>query len=138
MENVSEIKASTTNVAEITSQNLEAYEHYFNGEEFIDKMKFELAKEEFKKAIKLDSTFGLAYYRLAYTVDWELNPQHSAEYITKAISYLNRIPEKERYLAHALATNIQEGRSAAIKVLDEMEKIYPNDKEMLYVSLKQD
>ena len=132
MEKVSEINAGTTNVAEITSTNLEAYQHYFKGEEFIDKMDFDLAIEELKKAVKLDSTFGLAYYRLAYAVDWEMNPQHSAKYITKAISFLNRIPEKERYLARALSTNIQEGRSAAIEVLDEMEKIYPNDKEMLY------
>ncbi len=131
-ETVSEINASTTNVAEITSTNLEAYQHYFKGEEFIDKLDFDLAIEELKKAVKLDSTFGLAYYRLAYAVDWEMNPQHSATYITKAISMLHRIPEKERYLARALATNIQEGRSAAIEVLVEMEKIYPNDKEMLY------
>ena len=39
-EKVSEIKASTTNVAEITSPNLEAYQHYFKGEEFIDKLRF--------------------------------------------------------------------------------------------------
>ena len=80
----------------------------------------------------MDSTFGLAYYRLAYAVDWEMNPQHSAQYITKAMSLLNRIPEKERYLARALAVNLKEGRDAAITILNEMEKIYPNDKEMLY------
>jgi len=131
-EKMSEIKTSTSNIAEITSPNLEAYQHYFKGEEFIDKLRFDLAREEFKKAIKLDSTFGLAYYRLAYAINWEANPQHSAKYITKAISFLNRIPEKERYLARALAVNLQEGQSAAIKVLNEMEKIYPNDKEMLY------
>ena len=127
-----EIKASSTNIAEITSTNLEAYQHYFKGNEFIDKLRFDLAREEFKKAIKLDSTFGLAYYSLAYAFNWEANPQHSAKYITKAISFLNRIPEKERYLARALAVNLQEGQSEAIKVLNEMEKIYPNDKEMLY------
>ena len=126
------IQLTAKPVAEITTQNIEAYQHYFKGQEYIDKLNFNLAKEEFKKAIKLDSTFGLAYYRLAYAVDWEMNPQHSAKYITKAISFLNRIPEKERYLARALATNLQEGRSAAIKVLTEMEKIYPNEKEMLY------
>jgi len=131
-EKVSEIEASAANVAEITSQNLEAYQHFFKGEESIDKLDFDLAIKEFKKAVKLDSTFGLAYYRLAYAVDWEMNPQHSAEYIAKAISMLSRIPEKERYLARALAVNLQEGRSAAIKVLTEMEKIYPDDKEMLY------
>jgi len=80
----------------------------------------------------LDSTFGLAYYRLAYAVDWEMNPQYSAQYILKAISLINRIPEKERYLTRALATNLQEGRTAAINNLIEMEKMYPNDKEMLY------
>ena len=131
-ENVSEIKASTANVAEITSPNLEAYQHYFKGEEQIDRLDFKQAQVEFKMAIELDSTFGLAYYRLAYAVDWEMNPQHSAQYISKAMSLINRIPEKERYLARALAVNLQEGRSAAILALKEMEKIYPNDKEMLY------
>jgi len=125
-------EARIQNVAEITSANLEAYQHYFKGEELIDKLDFKQAVVEFKKAIDLDSTFGLAYYRLAYAVDWESNPQHSAKYIIKAISMLNRIPEKERYLARALAINLKEGRSAAIKVLTEMEKIYPDDKEMLY------
>ena len=131
-EKESEIEASAINVAEITSPNIEAYQHYFKGEELIDKLDFKQAIVEFKKAINLDSTFGLAYYRLAYAVDWEMNAQYSAEYITKAISFLDRIPEKERYLARALSVNFQEGRSAAIEVLDEMEKIYPNDKEMLY------
>jgi len=131
-EKTSEIKSSSTNIAKITSPNLEAYQHYFKGEEFIDKLDFDLAKEEFKKAIKLDSTFGLAYYRLAYAIDWEADPKHSAKYITKAISLLNRIPEKERYLARALAANLLEGRNAALEVLAEMERIFPNDKEMLY------
>ena len=131
-EKVSEIKASTANVAEITSPNLEAYQHYFKGEEFIDNMKFDLASEEFKKAINLDSTFGLAYYRLAYAIDWEADPKRSAEYITKGISMLDRIPEKERYLARAQYARIKSGFGAGIAILEEMKQIYPNDKEMLY------
>jgi tetratricopeptide (TPR) repeat protein len=131
-EKASEIKANPAKVAEITSANLEAYQHYFKGQEFIDKLRFDLAREEFKKAIELDSTFGLAYYRLAYAIDWEMHPKHSAQYITNAISFLDRIPEKEKYLARALATNLYEGRREAIEVLAEMENIYPNDKEMLY------
>jgi serine/threonine protein kinase/predicted Zn-dependent protease len=131
-EKVSEIKTSSVNIAEITSPNLEAYQHYFKGEEFINKMKFDLARKEFKKAIKLDSTFGLAYYRLAYAIDWELNPQNSAQYITKAISMLNRIPEKERYLVRSEHARIEKGMEAGIAILEEMKQIYPNDKEMLY------
>jgi tetratricopeptide (TPR) repeat protein len=131
-EEIPDKEVKLQNVAEITSPNLDAYQHYFKGEELIDKLDFKKAIVEFKNAIALDSTFGLAYYRLAYAVDWEMNPQHSAQYISKAISLIHRIPEKERYLALAQATNLDEGRPAAIKSLIEMEKIYPNDKEMLY------
>ncbi|MCK5703063.1 MAG: tetratricopeptide repeat protein, partial [Cyclobacteriaceae bacterium] len=131
-EKISEIKTSSTNIAEITSQNLEAYQHYFKGNEFIDKLRFDLAREEFKKAIKLDSTFGLAYYRLAYAINWELKPRFSARYIAKAISLLNRIPEKERYLVHAEQARIDEGFEACIIILEEMEELYPNVKEMLF------
>jgi len=131
-EKESEIKVNTANVVEITSPNLEAYQHYFKGEEYIDKLNFDLAKKEFLKAIELDTCFGLAYYRMAYAVNWELNPKESAKYIKKAIKNLNRIPEKEKYLTRALAVNLQDGQKAALSVLDEMEMIYPDDKEMLY------
>jgi eukaryotic-like serine/threonine-protein kinase len=131
-EKVSEIKASTTKVAEITSQNLEAYQHFFKGEEFIDKLDFDLAVKEFKKAVKLDSTFGLAHYRLAYAVDWEAKPKQSAAYIAKAKSMLNHIPEKERYLVRAQYARIDKGMEAGLAILEEMRQIYPDDKEMLY------
>ena len=69
---------------------------------------------------------------MAYAVNWELNPKLSAQYIKKAIRYINRIPEKEKYLTRALAVNSAQGQKAALKILEEMEKIYPDDKEMLF------
>jgi len=131
-EKASEIESSTTKVAELTSRNLEAYQYYFKGEEYIDKLKFDLAKEAFSKAIHLDSSFALAYYRLAYAIDWEANPYRSIKYIKKAISLLDRIPDKEKNLVKAQLARLENGMAAGIAVLEEMEKIYPDDKEMLY------
>lgn len=128
----SEIQATSQSVADITTVNLEAYQHYFQGEELINKLKFKEAQEEFKQAIELDSSFGLAYYRLAYAVDWERNEQLAKEYIQKALSLIERIPDKEKYLVRALNANIEESFEAGIEILKEMEQFYPDDKEMMY------
>lgn len=133
-EKLSEFHASSQKVSDITTINLEAYQHYFLGEEFINKLRFKKAQEEFKKAITLDSRFGLAYYRLAYAVDWEQERMLAKEYIEKAMALLDRIPEKEKYLVRAMDAHLrkEEGYEAGIVVLRDMEKIYPDDKEMLY------
>ncbi len=61
-EKVDEIAASSRNVATVTTTNLEAYQHYFKGDQLISNLKFDEAEEEFNKAIVLDTTFALAYY----------------------------------------------------------------------------
>jgi serine/threonine protein kinase len=64
-EKEAEIQAASKKIAEVTTINLEAYQHYFKGEELINKVKFKEAEEELEKAIALDTTFAVAYYRLA-------------------------------------------------------------------------
>ena len=128
-----DIQVASQKIAEVTTPNLEAYQHYFKGEECINKLKFEEACDEFNKAIALDSTFGLAYYRLAYAISWIIGTEQLArEPIQIALSLIDRIPEKERYMVRAAHAQIEEGFEAGIAVLKEMEEIYPDDKEMIY------
>ena len=131
-EKLTEIKASSQKISEVTTPNLEAYQHYFRGEELINKLKFEEAQEEFQKAISLDTTFGLAYYRLAYAIDWESNAASAKSYIQQAIKLIYHIPEKERYLVQAVNAHIEKGFEAGLIILKEMEQKYPHDKEMVY------
>jgi tetratricopeptide (TPR) repeat protein len=131
-EKLAEIEASKQKIAEVTTPNLEAYQFYFKGEELINKLKFKEAQVEFKKAIALDSTFGLAYYRLAYAIDWERDTQTARKYIQKAMNLLDRIPDKEKYLIRAEYANIEQGFSSGLVILREMEQFYPDDKEMVY------
>jgi tetratricopeptide (TPR) repeat protein len=132
-EKSADIKVASRKVAEVTTPNLEAYQHFFKGEECINKLEFDEACDEFNKAIALDSTFGLAYYRLAYAISWMIGDEHLArEPIQKALSLIDRIPEKERYMVRAEHAQIEGGFEAGIAILKEMEEIYPDDKEMIY------
>ena len=128
-----EIQNFNQTLVEVTTPNLEAYEHYFKGESYINELKFTEAQDEFKKAIALDSTFGMAYYRLAYAISWMMGvEQLTSVPIRKAIALIDQIPAKERYLVRAEEAQLKTGFGAGVAVLKEMEKVYPNDKEMIY------
>jgi len=136
-ERTSDIRATRVKVSDVTTINLEAYRHYFLGEQLVNKMQFAEAQEEFKKAIALDSTFGLAYFQLAYATAWSLGNEHlGIEPIQKAMTLIERIPEKERYLVRAesarLGTGDGEAYAEALLILKEMERLYPDGKEMLF------
>lgn len=129
-ENEAEIIAATQQVAEVTTPNLEAYQYYFQGEALLDKLKLREAIAAFDKAIALDSTFGLAYYRKAYAMGWFLETLWDAP-LKKALKYIDQMPEKERLRLRAEEIRLEEGMGAAMLALQEMEKNYPDDKEML-------
>ena len=132
-ESEEEIQLSSLPIAEITTPNLEAYQHYFKGQEYIEKVWFEEAISEFEKAIALDSTFGLAYYGLAYCFGWEEYLIQAKEPIKMAFQYIDQIPDKEKYLVRFVKTITDSGwGEAGLKILREMEIVYPNDKEMIY------
>ena len=114
-------------VADITTANLAAYQHYFKGQEFIEKLAFDSAKEEFRQAIALDTTFALAYYRLSYAMGWNYE-QLAQEPLKKALRFIDRIPEKERFRVRAEIVRQDQGFAASVTVLKEMEKLYPQDK----------
>ncbi|NIS39085.1 protein kinase [Candidatus Saccharibacteria bacterium] len=128
-----DIELTRQKVAQITTPNLEAYRHYFKGEEFLNKLQYDEAKNAFEKAVSIDSTFGLAHYQLANSLrDRDGMEPLQREYLKKALVYINRIPEKERYLVRANAVMLENGWEAGIVVLKEMETLYADNKEMLY------
>jgi len=130
-EKAEEVRKLQQSVAAVTTSNLEAYQHYFRGEELINRLKFTEAEEEFRKAVALDTSFGLAHYRLGYAIAW-FGEASAQEHITRAMQHLDRIPEREQFLVRAEDVRLKLGMEQSIAVLKEMEKQYPDDKEMLY------
>ncbi|NIV92427.1 protein kinase [candidate division KSB1 bacterium] len=132
-ERVTQVKETSQNVTSVTTSNLEAYQHFFQGEQLINQLKFEEAIEEFKKALARDSIFTQAYYRLAYAESWAGGSEEIPKnHLERAFKHINRMPEKERYLVRAQYRIVGDNYKAGIDILKEMEKIYPDDKEMIY------
>jgi tetratricopeptide (TPR) repeat protein len=133
MRETSESVAGTASVVDVTTPDLGAYQVYFEGEELLAHLDFAGAGKAFERAIARDSTFALAYYRLAYTEWWSRqNAEQAKHHIAYAIAHLDRIPMKERYLVRALNVALYDGFEAQLPVLTEMRTLYPDDKEMLF------
>jgi serine/threonine protein kinase/tetratricopeptide (TPR) repeat protein len=128
-----EIQAANARVADMTTPNLDAYQQYFLGEQYINQLKFDEAKEAFYKALELDSTFALAHYRLAYAHWWgQESEQIRRTQLDKALAYIDELPEKVRYLLRSQYAVYEKGYAEGIAILKEMERLYPDDKEMIY------
>ncbi len=127
----SEIQTTNQRVADTTTANLEAYQHYFQGEQYSNKYEFKEAEKEFNKAVELDPTFALAYYRLAFATSW-YGGDRATKPMLKAMQYIARVPEKERYLIKAFNAHTEGNREEAIKLYQELLQLYPTEKEALF------
>ncbi len=130
-EKTAEIQAASQKVAEVTTTNLQAYRHFFQGEQLISQLKYKEAKEEFKKAISLDSTFALAYFRLSYAMSYWAE-EGAEEPLKKAVKYIYNAPEKEQHLILALKAELDRDFDEAIAQYQTILKLYPEEKEALF------
>lgn len=120
-------------VAQITTASLSAYHHYDQGERLIDRLEMPEARSELEEAVAIDSTFGLAHARLAYVCWWLGDEQGEREQLAKSFALIDRVPERHRFHLRAQAAMAdRQGLEAARAILLEMERFYPQDKEMLY------
>lgn len=118
-------------VSQITSPNLEAYGHYFLGEQFLDHSQYPEAAAEFQTATDLDPEFGLAYYRLARSYEGT-NEARSRDAFRKALQYIDRMPQKERLYVRAEDASTTDNDDLAILLYKEILRSYPSEKEALF------
>lgn len=127
------VEQNAQNVADVTTVSLEAYKHFFEGDRYMNDLEFDRAAKEFEKAVELDSMFALAHYKLAYTQWWSQHQLGDAEqHVRRAMEQIDRIPQKEQFLVRALNASLEDGFDAQLPYLRAMQKLYPDDKEMLF------
>ena len=132
-ENEEQILAQSNKISDIATSNLEAHKHYFKAIELQYNRKTREAREELNNAIALDSTYGLAYFRLALIMDEIGAPEKQREEtFQKAYGFVDHLPERERLLIKAIKSKREEGWEIGIAKLREMQKIYPDDLEMTF------
>jgi tetratricopeptide (TPR) repeat protein len=108
----------TTDLARATTGSLEAYRAYLQGIDELNAWDLGAAERSLRKAVMLDSTFGLAYYKLSLTRGWIAGSGDSTglESIRQATRFADRLPDHDRAMVGAyrqfLEGNFAGGRAA--------------------------
>jgi len=115
-------------VADVTTHSSEAYRHYVDGLDYESKLYFIEAEKSYLKALKFDSTFAMAYYRLALLKrGWE-----QEKFIAKAVQYSQKVSQKEKYYIRSLRALVSGDYTQASKELQKIVEHYPGEKEAYY------
>jgi serine/threonine-protein kinase len=104
-------------LARTTTSSLEAFRAYLRGVEQLNRWDLVGAERDLQRAIAIDSTFGLAYYKLALTRGWMAGTEDSVSdrLMLRATTYSANLPAHERTMINAyrafIGDQYQEARS---------------------------
>ena len=118
----------TRSIGTLTSSSFAALNHYLRGESAMHEGRWEDAFSDFRQAVSEDSTFAMAWYRLAGAAGWSGDPSDQViPAINNAVQYMERLPE--RMQKHVLGYRFfQEGDSEeAEAIFQELARDYPDD-----------
>ncbi len=120
--------------ASITTASLPALRAYLESETHYRRSDFTSAIEALERAIDADSTFALAYYRLADAYGWveDISSDQGELYMLKAREYGDRLPARYGVLLDGAVGLLTQDLSAARR-LEEAVRRYPDDPEMWFL-----
>jgi pentatricopeptide repeat protein len=136
--------ARARKVADVTTGNLAAYEHYFKARQALDLMKPDVAIRELEGALALDPDFALAHYQRAVVDAWspvwvkasktgdEASVRTMQGHIDAAMRLADRLPEKERLALLGWRATLDRKPEAAQRLRDQAAEAYPEDKEAVF------
>ena len=122
----------SVSLANITTTSVPALKAYLEGEAAYRHANFEAAVEALERAVETDSTFALAYYRLANSYGWKETTNHplTQENRERALEFVDRLPERQSLLVRIESAR-DEPESLEL-VLDAVAR-YPDDPEAWYL-----
>jgi len=120
----------SVNLASITTPSVPALKAYLEGEAAFRQANFEAAIEALERAVETDSTFALAYYRLAASYGWKESTFHplTRQNRERALAFVDRTPERQ-----ALLVRIENSRGPEkLELARDAVRRYPDDPEAWY------
>lgn len=127
------IETAGLHVRDVTTSSMAAYDQFLKGREAIDKMYFNDAREYFEEALKLDSTFAVAWLYLSNAYGSLENIQMRNQAIKKAFTYSARATEKEQLTIKSVYARIIENKPyEELRLLKELAVKTPKDKRVFY------
>jgi class 3 adenylate cyclase/tetratricopeptide (TPR) repeat protein len=120
------------NLAALTTSSIPALKSFLEGEALFRRGEVVPARELYEIAVEGDSTFALAWNRLATTLGWTEPGPLVVEARMNALRYSDRLPERERLLVEGeLFLNM--GFSEGAERMREVTRRYPDDAEAWFL-----
>lgn len=119
-------KGLEKSVADVTTHSPEAYRYYLEGLDNYNKAYFADAARSYEKALEYDSTFAMAYFRLALIKQGEERRKN----VTKAMQYSDNVSKKEKLYIRILEAGTSGNTKDYSEGLQKMTEYFPDDKEI--------
>lgn len=118
-----------TRLAVSTSASLPALRAYIEGEARVRAGDHNGAVEAYRRATVGDSTFALAWYRLAVSLENTLQPNLARDAAAQAVRHSHRLPERDRLLLEGWSAYAAGRADAADGAYRRILDLYPNELE---------
>lgn len=124
----------SANASGIRSSSVDAIRAYLTGESYHRRGEWESAQAEFEDAVRHDSTFALAWYKLANTLGWkgQYQSEIARDAAAKAVAYSDSLSPRLQTLLYA-ADLFNRADNAAIDSARAYTQRYPEDAEGWYL-----
>lgn len=123
-----------SSVESLLSSSPEAYRKYLEGMELFGDVRNEEAIAAFTEAIKLDTTFALAYMRAGMANVFSGKQQLGSGFIAKALTFAQKLPPRDKSKLDIYADVwVTKKYDAAFTKQEVFVKSYPDDKEGLSI-----
>jgi tetratricopeptide (TPR) repeat protein len=121
-------------LAAATTTSLQAYQSYLAGLDRLNRWELGAAQRNFERAVEIDTTFGLAYYKLALTRGWLVGVQDSSgqRAIDRALLYSQRLPAHDRAVITAYRLFVLGQNAASRNIYQQLLARDPRDADAWY------
>lgn len=122
-----------TRLASVTTNSLEALKAYLEGETDFRQGLENRGVEGFQRAVAIDSTFALAYYRMSIAAAWAGRDELAHDALQRATAYKDRLSERDVRLLEALRAFLHGNVDVADSLYRTSVATYPDDVEAWYM-----
>ncbi|MBC7791046.1 MAG: hypothetical protein H7Z74_13955 [Anaerolineae bacterium] len=116
-------------IAAMTTHSLPALKAYLEGESHWRAVRLPQAIEALQRAVALDSTFALAWYRLGIATSWEARVELARDAMDRAMRHRGGLPPHDRLLIEAYAAVTSRENDRAERLYRAIVADHPNDVE---------
>ena len=136
--------ATRRRVADVTTADLAAWDHYFRARKAMDSWQPDAARRELEAALAVDPSFALAHYQRAVLDAWtplwlkasrgedEASRRTLQEHLVAAERMADRLPEREQLALLAWKATLDRRPDEARRLRDQAAELYPQDKEAAF------